>query len=160
LAIQLTDAEIVALLTERKSLPVDYESRLRLRPKRGHREQELEVTGDAGGEYRLILREAVLNPLDFSIILGYRIPGTNQVFRLRRHNGRSHTHSNKLEGDTFYDFHIHIATERYQASGLREDTFASVTDRYADFDGALRTMLRDGGFEIPPKTQTSLFEGG
>ena len=56
------------------------------------------------------------------------------LFRLRRYNGRSHQHTNKIEEITFYDFHIHTATERYQDAGYAEEHFAEVTDRYVDFE--------------------------
>ncbi|MDZ7814842.1 MAG: DUF1828 domain-containing protein [Planctomycetota bacterium] len=39
---------------------------------------------------------------------------------MRRYNGKSHQHTNKIEGNTFFDFHIHQATERYQEFGERE----------------------------------------
>jgi hypothetical protein len=45
MAIQLTDAEIISLLSEPKALPSDYQSRLQLRPKTGHKERELETKG-------------------------------------------------------------------------------------------------------------------
>jgi hypothetical protein len=51
---------------------------------------------------------------------------------LRRHNGRSHEHTNQIEASTFYDFHIHMATERYQELGMREDAYAEATDRFGD----------------------------
>ncbi len=158
MAVQLGDAEIVRLLAERKILPVDYRERIQMRPKRGHRERELDVTGDEGSECRIVLRQSLFNPLDFSVILAYRPPNTNQLFRLRRYNGKSHEHTNTLEGQTFYDFHIHTATERYQESGLREDVFAEVTDRFADFHGAIRCLLEDCNFNIPQDPQGKLFK--
>lgn len=157
MAAQLTDAEISRLLAVRKPLPGDFRSRIQTRAKRGHKERELDVRGDDGSEFRVVLRQSALNALDFSIILAYRVPGTNQVFRLRRYNGRSHEHTNPLERETFYDFHVHTATERYQDSGLREDTFAEPTDKYADFEGALQCMLAECGFDIPEDPQASLF---
>lgn len=134
-----SDNEITALVQERKPLPVDWRTRIRLRPKRGHKERDLELTGDAGSEFRLILRQNEINPLDFSAILAVRVPQSNQLFRLRRYNGKSPEHTNHIEGDTFYDFHIHMATERYQEIGTREDAYAEATDRYGDYHGALRS---------------------
>lgn len=148
----LTDDEIPRLSAERKPLPEDYRSRIQIRPKRGHSERELPVRGEQDHEFMLILRQANLNALDFSVILCYCVPGTNQLFRLRRYNGR-HEHTNKLEGYTFYDFHIRTATERYQESGLREDSFAEPTDRYCDFSSAIRCMLDDCGFDAPDEPQ-------
>ena len=124
-----SDSEIARMIEEPKPLPDNYRSRIQLRNKRGHKERELDVTGKDGTQYRLILRQSDFNTLDFSIILTVNPPKTNQLFRLRRYNGKSHEHTNQIEEDTFYDFHIHHATERYQESGLREDTFAEATDR-------------------------------
>lgn len=157
MTVRLTDADIARLLAERKRLPADHRSRLQLRPKRGHLERELEITGDKGGQFRVILRESLSNPLDFSVILAYLVPKTNQVFRLRRYNGKSHEHTNLLEGQTFYGYHIHIATERYQELGREEDSFAVPTDSFADLRGALQCMLTECGFELPPELQLSLF---
>ena len=109
MAVKLTDPEIQQLLLERKPLPADYRERIQIRPKRGHKERELEVNGSSGSEFRLILRQSDFNQIDFSVILAYRIPKTNQLFRLRRYNGR-HEHTNVLERESFYDFHIHMAT--------------------------------------------------
>jgi hypothetical protein len=90
----LTDAEIDALLAEPKRLPEGFRDRLAVRQKRGHQEAELEVQGDEGSEFRVIVRRSSLNPLDFSVILAYVVPNSNRVIRLRRYNGRSHHHTN------------------------------------------------------------------
>ena len=153
-----SDQEIKSLMEERKSLPVDWRDRIRLRPKRGHEEQHLELTGDAASEFRLILRQNKINPLDFSIILAVRVPQSNRLFRLRRYNGKSHEHTNQIEAVTFYDFHIHSATERYQEIGMREDAYAEPTDRYGDFHSALRCLIDDAHLEVPREPQSSLFE--
>lgn len=124
MSLKLTDREIADLLNERKSLPDDYRSRIQVRPKRGHKERELDIVGEDGSEFRLIIRQSTINSLDFSVIVAFRDPGSTQLLRLKRYNGKSHEHSNRLEGGApFYDFHIHTATERYQLeSGLREET--------------------------------------
>ncbi|MCP4677432.1 MAG: hypothetical protein GY854_18340 [Deltaproteobacteria bacterium] len=153
-----SDNEIAALIRERKSLPADWRARIRLRPKRGHEERDLELTGDAGSEFRLILRKNKINPLDFSIILAVHAPQSNRLFRLRRYNGKSHEHTNHIETDKFYDFHIHMATERYQEIGTREDAYAEPTDRYGDFHGAFRYLVDDANLGVPPEAQESLFE--
>lgn len=155
--IYLTDTEIEQLIQERKQLPIDYRAKVQVRPKRGHKEREIDVAGENGGRFRLILRQGELNPLDFSIILAYLPPGSNQVFRLCRYNGKSHEHSNAIEMRTFYDFHIHQATSRYQQLGAREDTFAVRTDRFSDFSSALECLLLDCAFDVPPDPQGALF---
>jgi len=156
MAVVLNDSEIERLVATRKELPPDYQSRLALKPKRGHKEQELELKTEDGDEFRVVLRQSDFNPLDFSVILGYRIPKSNRVFRLRRYNGRHGEHSNRLEGERFDDYHIHMATERYQQSGFKEDTYARPTSRYADFRAAIRCLIDDCGFVEPAGTQTEM----
>lgn len=155
--IRYSDREIEALIDEPKPLSADWRSRTRLRAKRGHSERDLDFVGAHGGEFRLILRKNRINPLDFSAILGVRVPDSNQVFRLLRYNGRSHEHTNQIESETFYDFHIHRATERYQDSGFREDAYAVPTDRYQDIDGALACLMTDVNIQVPPEPQGNLF---
>ena len=157
MAVTYLDQEIESLIQERKPAPSDWRNRIRLKPKRGHDEQHLDLASDTGGEFRLILRQNKINPLDFSIILAVRVPGSNQIFRLRRYNGKSHEHTNHIEDVTFYDFHIHVATERYQDIGTREDAYAEPTDRYGDFHGALRCLIDDANLEVPPESQGDLF---
>ena len=153
-----SDQDIQRLIKEKKPLPKDYKVKIQVRPKRGHKERELDIEGEDGNDFRLILRQSTINPLDFSIILIYRPPKSNILFRLRRYNGRSHEHTNTIEGNTFYDYHIHQATERYQHIGAREDTYAEPTNRFSDFHQAISCIINDCGFEIPSGTQRSLFE--
>ena len=153
----LSDEEIRALLAEAKGLPADYTRRFVLKLKRGHAEFDLDLNGAGGSPFRVVARRSNFNPLDFSVILAYRVPGSNQVLRLKRYNGKSHEHTNPIERQTFYDFHIHTATERYQLSGNREDSFAEVTDRYANVDQAVECLFEDCGFIVPDEPQASLF---
>ncbi|MCH8165501.1 MAG: hypothetical protein IH889_07825 [Planctomycetes bacterium] len=159
MAITLTQDEIDRLISEPKKLPSDYRKRMTTRGKRGHRERELAIEGTEESEFLVILRESMHNPLAFSVILGYRVPNTNQLFRLRRYNGKSYEHTNKLEGDTFYDFHVHQATERYQNSGFREDAYAKPVVTYSDFEGAVQCLIDECGFQRPDDDNMPLFEG-
>ena len=158
MAVTYLDQEIESLVNERKPAPADLRKGVRLKPKRGHDEGQLDLTGEAGNEFRLIFRQNIINRLDFSVILAVRVPASNQVFRLRRYNGKSHEHTNHIEDVTFYDFHIHFATERYQERGEREDAYAEPTNRYGDFQGALRCLINDGNLEIPAELQGKLSE--
>lgn len=160
MAARYTDEEIRQMLAERKLLPEEYRKKLKLRDKRGHREAELSITGAAGTEFRLIARQNSLNVLDFSIILAVCPADSNQLFRVRRHNGKSHEHTNQIEGNTFYDFHIHIATERYQELGTREDAYAEPTESFSDYESALRCLIDNCGFELPSDPQIRLFGEG
>ncbi len=156
----LTDTDIQRLTNEPKPLPANYRDRIRLKTKRGHKEAEVQVTGLDGSTFRLILRQSKLDPLDFSVIVGYEMPNTNALFRLRRYNGKSHQHTNKLEQRTFFDYHIHEATQRYQEHGMSEDAYAEPTDRYADVDSAMKCAIEDCQFRLPSGAQLPLFSEG
>ena len=158
MAARYSDLDIARLIEERKPLPEDYQSRIQLRPKRGHKEQELDGRGSSGSEFRLILRQSNFNPIDFSVILVYHPSNSTILFRLRRYDGKSHEHTNCIEGNKFYDFHIHMAAQRYQELGMREDAYAEPTDRFSDFASALQCMLNDCDFDIPEDPQGRLFE--
>ena len=154
----LSDQDIERLVKEKKSLPADYQGKIQIRPKRGHKERELDIKGEDGNDFRLILRQSLFNPLDFSVILVYRPPQSNILFRLRRYNGKSHEHTNIIESGTFYNYHIHQATERYQQIGAREDAYAEPTKRFSDFHKAISCMINDCAFETPFDPQRKLFE--
>ena len=152
----LSDVQIEALIAETKPLPADWHLRLRPRAGRiGHLVRDLDVEGNHGSSFRIVVRQSVRNVLDFSVILGYRPLTGPRLFRLRRYNGRSHEHRNRIEGDRFYGFHIHKATERYQLIGMDEDAFAEETDRYADLAGAMSALVLDCGFELVRDAQLS-----
>jgi hypothetical protein len=152
------DDEIERLVQEVKPLPIDYRARMRTKPKHGHNEAELEVKGEDGGEFVIIARESQFNRSLFSAILAVRPAGTLNLFRLRRYNGQGHDHPNRIERELVKGPHIHLATERYQARGFKEDGFAIATDRYTDLDGAIACLLQDCGFVTasPPDGQTTL----
>lgn len=89
-----------------------------------------------------------MNPLDFSVILGYVPPERLKLFRLRRCNGL-HEHTNRLEHNRFRGFHIHYATQRYQEAGWDIDDFAEQTDQYGTLDEAIEVFLDDCNFLRP-----------
>lgn len=153
----LKDTQIASLIAEPKPLPDNYKSKLQLKSKNGFKRSELEVTGEFGSKFVIILRQSEINVIDFSVILGFYPTNSNNLFRIRRYNGKSHEHKNGYEKDRFYDFHIHTATERYQtADGKDEDHFAQPTDRYADIHAALECMLDDCSFKRPEDNQLDL----
>jgi hypothetical protein len=163
----LTDEEIDALLTEQKLLPENWKTRLRVLPKAGfkHDQREFEVSGKNGTSFRIVLRQNTINRLDFSVILMFRdADGTE--FRLCRYNGKHPSeHTNRLEkasrksNASFRNqFHIHMATERYQRENLEIDGYAEVTSRYSSFDSALMEFLTSNGFQMPTE-KLPLFDG-
>ena len=136
MAVTYTDTEIANLIGEPKGSPSGWRQRLQFRPKRGHDEWQTEISEANGNVFDLIIRRSQTDPNDFSIILAVRVSQSNRKFHLLRYDGNSHAHTNKIEHETFTDFHIHVATERYQARGFREDAFAEPTSRYSDLAGA------------------------
>ena len=154
----ITDIEIDALIKEEKRIdqPIADFGR-KLKEKKGHKEFDLIVERSDHSAFKIIVRQSIENPLDFSAILGFIPPKKSEVFLLRRYNGKSHEHKNKIEKEpVFYDFHIHTATERYQKEGLREEFYAELTDRYADLYGAIECLVIDCKI-ISTDTQGNLF---
>lgn len=96
--------------------------------------------------------------MDFSAILAYALPGTNQVLRLCRCNGKSHEHTNAIEGDQFYDYHVHVAIQRYQELGGDEEGHADQCDEYTDLLGAVDCLCKRCGITMPQEAQLSLLE--
>ena len=156
----LTDDEIHKLLSEPKELPGNWEKRMKPRAKANvaFLQRELDVQGKDNTAFRVILRQSALNILDFSIILMV-IDADGAVHRLVRFNGRHPSaHTNKWERDrvkkskakhTFRNvFHIHTATERYQAV-YEIDGYAEVTTAYNSFESALALFVKSNGFVTP-----------
>ena len=154
----LSDSEINRLISELKTIPSGLRPLARPIERNQHQRKDFEITGASGSSFMLAIRQSMLNPFDFSAFLGYRVPGLNTIFRLRRYNGK-HRHTNTIEKQAINDFHIHTATERYQVlGGMKEDSFAEATDRYQTLDTAIQCLLDDCGF-IPPLGESPLFTG-
>lgn len=154
----LTDEDIERLVLLEKPIPNGLLPVTRWAEHNKHRRRDYDIKCDSGETFVLALRESTLNRFDFSAILGYQLPGVNTIFRLRRYNGKSHYHTNPLENETFRDFHIHKATQRYQNFGTKEDHFAVIDKRYSDLDGAIECLLNDCGFRSP-MADSPLFKG-
>lgn len=138
----LTDDDIERLIAEPKPIPDDFLVTIhQYRQKAGHHESDVELDGADGSVFQIRVRQSVFNRLDFSVIL--LVETKTGWFRLRRYNGLSHEHTNRLERDRFRGYHVHYATERYQRLGADEDAFAEPTDRYADVQSALECMASD-----------------
>lgn len=147
----LTDEQIAELIREVKILPFDYRDKLlvKMKTKGGHKQGEIEIVTDQGNSYSVKTRRNERNLFDFSVILVYTFVNSTRQFRLRRYNGRTTPHPNRLEKQRIVGFHIHQATERYQMAGFDEDAYAEATDRYTDLHGALNCMIADCGFVRP-----------
>lgn len=156
----LSDDAIKELIAERKSIPDGLHPVSRLTARNQHLRREYDIHCPAtGNDFVIKLRKCLLNTFDFSVVLGYKLPGINTIFNLRRYNGNSHYHTNHLDENLrFRAFHIHTATERYQKNGSKPEHFAAITARYADLDGAILCMLADCGFRQPME-ESPLFMG-
>ena len=153
----LDDVEIRALLAEPKTLPENWKARLKLRPKAEFKydQRDLRIKGANGNIFKIVLRQNTVNRLDFSVILMF-IDKDGSEFRLCRFNGNSHKHTNKLEKslgrrDVSFSsqFHLHMATERYQQYGFEIDGYAEVTSSFSSFDQALDKFIEEYAFVFP-----------
>lgn len=142
----LSDAEIIQLIQEPKPFPDGLDPLKNASVLNGHRRKEVRVTCDGSGhEFVVYIRQLILDPMKFSVILGYELPDVHRVFRLRRYNGK-HQHTNPLEREAFDRIHMHTATERYQELGPREDHYAVPDDRFYTLESAIHCLLSDCGF--------------
>lgn len=145
----LNETEISKLLDEPKQLPQSFRPLGTRKEKRGHYESEVNLTGTEGHTFQIRYRQNVIYPTDFSVILLYLPKRTNIARILRRYNGKSHEHTNKIEKITFYNYHIHTMTERYQREdGCSEDGYAEETDRYSTAEEALDCLIKDCSVRI------------
>lgn len=170
MALRYRQNQIDALMREPK-VPLLGECRSpRLLPKGPHRQATLPLQGADGNRFALVIRSHLREPGNFSVIVAVRTScaalgragiATPEVFRLCRYNGNSHAHANLIEGDTFRDFHIHRATERYQRTGRRrEDGFAAPSQRFHDLNGAVRCAVEDANIRLPVDVLDIMGGGG
>jgi hypothetical protein len=154
-----TDGEINSLILELKPLPYDWRSISPPKVDGASITQTVECIGQEQHAFKILLRQNTKYPLNFSLTLGFIPKGSTALFRLRRYDGKSHEHTNPIENKfRFYDFHIHMATERYQTYGTgEEDKYAIPTDKYNDYEGALKCLVDDCNFQIPNDPQIHLF---
>lgn len=139
----LTDSEISNLIHSPKTIDVESWRSAKYKTKRGHYEKNIRFTGPVvDEEYTLFVRYSQRNPLDFSAGLLYHIPRSNEKVVLVRCNGKSHNHTNHIEGvKVHYNYHIHYAKNRYLKWGNGKETYAEQTDRYQTLEQALKTLL-------------------
>ena len=160
MAIIFSNKKIEALIEERKVLPNNERGKFKKTAHRGNDEYRLNITGEKGNKFRVIVRMSIFNKLNFSVILGVKVPAPKKFFRLKRYNGDYHLHTNTIEEQEVEGFHIHTATEKYQVNGTREEAYAEPTERYNDVNGALKCLFADANFENPYELQDTLFEEG
>lgn len=132
----------------------------------GRDQQNFKVVATDSSRYefeiykRQNLREGMED--DFSCGISWIAPNGESI-TLKRYNGSSHNHPNHLEKICLgYNYHIHIATEKYIKANRRAEGFAEVTDKYYTVNGAFHMLILDckiSGIQTEPDntSQTSLF---
>lgn len=148
----LTDEAIAALVAEPKGPAPDVE----LQPSGGGQlRAAISIRGSAGSRFTLHFRQSLSRQHDFSIVLAYHSDESRTQLRLRRYNGSTHRHTNRLDGEQLpKQCHIHRMTERYQRRhvvkpSISVDGQAEPTDLYEDLQGAWRLCLAECGFDSP-----------
>ena len=143
----LTDERISELILVEKILPGNLATIMKLNPKYGNNQKDLKIQAVDGSKFEIKLRQSKVNSFDFSIVLLYDEGTTNSLFTLRRYNGTSHRHQNKIEKNIIhYKFHIHTATERYQLLGGKEEGYAEESTLFSDFHGAYELFKNECNF--------------
>lgn len=153
-----TDGEINKLVLESKNYNGPIDNILRFKESDGHKKATVEMPRADGSTFIIKLRQNKNTITDFSAILAYQGKGANKDFKLRRYNGK-HEHTNKLESQKFFDYHIHYATQRYQDAGRKEESYAEATNRYSDIKGTLTCLINDCNIHVEKNAQTSIFDG-
>jgi hypothetical protein len=119
-----------------------------------HDKREYIVQSSDGSErFRLFVRQNKTIDDDFSCGLQW-LPAGSEELILARYNGSSHSHPNRIEGNSV-DFvcHIHRTTERYIRANRKPDGFAEATLSYQTCNGALHSLMTDcniAGLETRP----------
>ncbi len=163
-----TDREIDDFVNEIKTLPLAWETQLKTKVISTTKTWELTVPGSnqysqADGEvtqneYKVIIRQNLINNLNFCVIFGLYIREMDRLVNIRRYDGKYHAHTNKVESVMLpVDYHIHKLTYRYQeVNHLADDGYAEVTDKYSDLNEAINLMLSECSFHFSPDQQFPL----
>ena len=150
----LTDDQIEELIKSEKPLPEGYRSKL-FPEKDGKR--QVVVFDTEGRQFTIIIRQNKKYPDNFSVLLMYTLPQTNNLFCLRRYNSWE-IHNNLIEEEKLLGYHIHMATERYQLAGRKAESFAVKTERYSNPREAFSCLVDDCNFKRPASESTPLLE--
>ena len=148
----VSDSEIAQLIAERKVLPGNWQDELENSTnKDSHAEGQVNLVGESGTQFRVIIRQSLRSDDDFSVILMVSRRVGEPEIRLLRFDGGSHPHRNKVERNWIVRKpHIHRATERYQELKWEfHDGYAEETSRYHDLSGAWESFVADANLQSP-----------
>ena len=90
---------------------------------------------------KMMIRQNVDRPDNFSIILVYKHPSIGEV-SIIRYNGNHGSHKNRLEDEIITGPHIHIITERYQERTTHPDGYAVASKQYSNLEEALKCFMK------------------
>lgn len=154
----LTDNDIDNLIRGDKFLQASVLNNSKWKIVGAHRKKEVPVSDMQGNDsFAVFWRQTTYDALDFTVGLSYKVPDSTQRINLIRCNGKSHTHTNKLEGNKLeVTFHIHRATEKYQNMGFKAEDHAETTDKYSTMDEAFKYLCLLTSVRIGDRTQTGL----
>ncbi len=135
-----TEADLATLQSMQKRI-VNPGARWLEKPKTRpvHRQRAFQVSGGSDDEARFLIyqRENLLDKFDYSSGILYLPRGASSL-TLARYNGPSHEHR-----EIVYRTHIHRASEKAIAAGLKPESDAEETDRFETLEGALACLVND-----------------
>jgi len=140
----VTDIKIAELISIHKKV---VNSAARSKTKDGHEQYNYKVksVGSDDYEFELYTRQNLREGMedDFSCGISWLAPN-GESFTLRRYNGLSHIHPNRLENEKLeYVCHVHKATEKYIKANLKATGYAEKTESYDTLKGALHCLVHD-----------------
>jgi len=140
----MTDDRILDLVNVPKRVT---NPQARRRIENGYARQNFTVQSEDGtlSTFEIYLRQNQRPEMQDNFSCGLRwIAPNGESLTLRRYNGPSHRHGNRLENATLdFKCHIHFASEKYIQSGLKAEGFAEETNRYRTLEGALHCLVTD-----------------
>lgn len=143
----VTDQLIAELLSTEKTL---INPKAKKNKSRGSERISYEIIDKVGNHFMLYSRQNLKKGMkdDFSCGLIYILP-SGETLTLKRYNGPSHNHYNKLEREKLgYVTHIHTATKRYLDKTGKAEGYAEATDRYLTLEEAFSCLAKRVSFKL------------
>lgn len=107
----------------------------------GQHRRTLELKSD-GFRLRMVIRQLVADPFDYSVILLYT-DEDGYEYIIKRYNGDHGTHINPIDKRSFSGTHIHTITEWCQIHTHKGEGEAQPTDRYRTLQEAVSVFMSD-----------------
>ena len=135
-----TDDELAALRAMPKRVTnsnARWSNKPKARPTQRQRIFQVSGVEDENAHFLIYQRQSLDDEHNFSCGISY-LPSGSPSLTLARYNGPGHEH-----GDIVYRTHIHRASERAIAAGLKPESEAKETDRFSTLEGALACLIDD-----------------